>query len=119
METRADEDQDGWGKLPKQLSTVPKALPTPWPQLDRMLTLSPPRLVVLGGRSRSREAEAGYGIAVHNAALGTPVLLLAPQLTPRNEVPNLLVDRTEDLTADLVEERIWGLTRRPQPIKLA
>lgn len=110
MEPAEDETTAPWASTPP--------LPTPWPQLDNTLALRPHRLVAVGGRSRSREAEAGHDIAVHNAAQGTPVLLLAPRLTPRNDVPNLLVDRTPDLTADVVEERVWGLARRPKPIGL-
>ncbi|MFZ3573819.1 DnaB-like helicase C-terminal domain-containing protein [Streptomyces sp. BH097] len=95
-----------------------KPLPTPWPQMDRTLALEPDRFVTLGCRSRSREAEAGYDIAVHNAAQGTPVLLFGPRLTPRNSVPNLLIDRAQELTPSRVDRLVEGLVRRPAPLRL-
>ncbi|MCZ4098013.1 DnaB-like helicase C-terminal domain-containing protein [Streptomyces sp. H39-C1] len=94
-------------RFPRQLSRYGSdhqiGRETPWPAMDSLLDLRPARFVCLGTRARSREAEAGYDIAVHTAAQGTQVVLFAPALTPRNHVAGLTVDRTQPLTPDHVK----------------
>ncbi|WP_435240092.1 hypothetical protein [Streptomyces sp. YPW6] len=87
-------------------------LETPWPALDEILTLKTHRFVCLGTRSRSREAQAGYDIAVHNAARGLRVALFAPDLTPRNPLPNLVIDRGQAMTVERIEHALEGMDRR-------
>ncbi|MFI2077586.1 DnaB-like helicase C-terminal domain-containing protein [Streptomyces triculaminicus] len=77
---------------------------TPWPQMDDVVRLESGHLSCLGIRSRSREAQAGYDIAVDNAARGLRVALFAPDLTPRNLVPNLSIDQHRPLTTDYIRD---------------
>ncbi|MEU3341817.1 DnaB-like helicase C-terminal domain-containing protein [Streptomyces sp. NPDC006668] len=78
----------------------------PWPDMDGVARLSPGHLVCLGTRSRSREAQAGYDIAVHNAARGLCVAMFAPDLTARNAVPGLSVYRDTPLTSERIGARL-------------
>jgi hypothetical protein len=55
--------------------------------MDAVAHLAAGRLTCLDTRARSREAQAGYDIAVHNAALGMRVIMFAPDLTPETRCP--------------------------------
>ncbi|MFD9007022.1 DnaB-like helicase C-terminal domain-containing protein [Streptomyces sp. NPDC059582] len=79
---------------------------TPWPDVDAVARLAPGELTCLGTRSCSREARAGYDIAVHNAARKLRVVMFAPDLTPRNPVPGLTVYREANLTLARIKERL-------------
>ncbi|MEV0604525.1 hypothetical protein AB0I82_35235 [Streptomyces sp. NPDC050315] len=65
----------------------------PWPELDDYLHLRPGHLIGIGAVRGSREAEAGYDLALHTAAQGRRTLLCAPDLSPRSPVPNLDIHR--------------------------
>lgn len=75
-------------------------LPTPWPDLDEVLSLRPGRLAGLGIYPDSREAEAGYLLAVHAAVHGEQVLYAAPDAPPRPQVPGLQHCTTSPLDID-------------------
>ncbi|MGW1364942.1 DnaB-like helicase C-terminal domain-containing protein [Streptomyces chartreusis] len=79
---------------------------TPWPGLDAVAHLVAGRVTCLGTRSRSREAQAGYDIAVHNAARGMRVSMFAPDLTPRNPLPGLTIYRDGKLTPERILDRL-------------
>ncbi|WP_217208863.1 DnaB-like helicase C-terminal domain-containing protein [Streptomyces sp. AC550_RSS872] len=85
---------------------------TPWPDMDEVAHLAAGRLTCLGTRSRSREAQAGYDIAVHNAARGMRVTMFAPDLTPRNTLPNLTIYRDAKLTPELIRDRLETAAHR-------
>ncbi|GGU49338.1 hypothetical protein GCM10010211_11870 [Streptomyces albospinus] len=91
---------------------------TPWPEMDDVLNLSPGRLSCLGTRSRSREARAGYDIAVHNVACGLRAVLFAPDLTARNPVRGLTIDRTRLLTTDHMHDVLTAKVGRGEPADL-
>ncbi|MFE7757652.1 DnaB-like helicase C-terminal domain-containing protein [Streptomyces sp. NPDC057429] len=85
---------------------------TPWPEMDEALDLSSAHFTCLGTRSRSREAQAGYDIAVHNAARGRKVAMFAPDLSPRNPVPGLTIDRSRPLTPEYIENTLQKMADR-------
>ncbi|MEV4333466.1 DnaB-like helicase C-terminal domain-containing protein [Streptomyces sp. NPDC049597] len=82
---------------------------TPWPEMDDVINLNVGHLSCLGARSRSREAQAGYDIAVHNAARGLRVAMFAPDLTARNPVPGLTIHRSQPLTAAGIETKLTDM----------
>ncbi|MFE9492465.1 MULTISPECIES: DnaB-like helicase C-terminal domain-containing protein [unclassified Streptomyces] len=91
---------------------------TPWPEMDEALNLASAHFSCLGTRSRSREAQAGYDIAVHNAARGRRVAMYAPDLTPRNPVPNLTIDRARPLTTEHIEYVLPDMAERGERASL-
>ncbi|MEU9567984.1 DnaB-like helicase C-terminal domain-containing protein [Streptomyces sp. NPDC048161] len=91
---------------------------TPWPEMDEALNLASAHFSCLGTRSRSREAQAGYDIAVHNAARGRRVAMFAPDLTPRNPVPNLTIDRARPLTTEHIEYVLRDMAERGERASL-
>ncbi|MFF3539730.1 DnaB-like helicase C-terminal domain-containing protein [Streptomyces sp. NPDC002466] len=91
---------------------------TPWPEMDKALNLASAHLSCLGTRSRSREAQAGYDIAVHNAARGRRVAMFAPDLTPRNSVPNLTIDRSRQLTTEHIGHVLHDMAERGERASL-
>ncbi|GLW19933.1 hypothetical protein Stsp01_66760 [Streptomyces sp. NBRC 13847] len=95
-----------------------KAISTPWPEMDEVLNLKPGRVSCMGTRSRSREAQAGYDIALHNAACGLRTILFAPDLTPRNPVPGLTVDRSRLATVEHMQDVLAGKANRGEPAAL-
>ncbi|MEU0374604.1 DnaB-like helicase C-terminal domain-containing protein [Streptomyces sp. NPDC006283] len=91
---------------------------TPWPEMDDVLKLQPAHVVCLGTRSRNREAQVGYDIAVHAAANGLHAVLFAPDLTPRNPVPNLTIIQKQRPTTWYVQEILTRLTDSRTPADL-
>lgn len=91
---------------------------TPWPGMDAVARLRAGRLICLGARSRSREAQTGYDIAVHNAARGMRVIMFAPDLTPRNPLPGLTVYRDARLTPERIRERLEDTAARDKRAEL-
>jgi len=91
---------------------------TPWPEMDNILNLRPGHVSCLGTRSRSREAQAGYDTAVHNAARGLQIVLFAPDLTPRNPVPGLTINRSQTLTVEHVKSALAGKAHQDEPVDL-
>ncbi|MFI9176107.1 DnaB-like helicase C-terminal domain-containing protein [Streptomyces lincolnensis] len=91
---------------------------TPWPDMDTAAHLAAGRLTCLGTRSRSREAQAGYDVAVHNSARGLRVTMFAPDLPPRNPLPGLTIFRDKILTPRLVRERLEHAAHQGSPADL-
>ncbi|MFH8753370.1 hypothetical protein ACH4GK_37685 [Streptomyces rimosus] len=111
MTLQPDDETRGWGE-------PLTCLPSPWPELDEYLHLRPGHLVGIGAASDSRERDAGYQLALHTAAHGHPTLLCAPDLTPRNPVPNLTVQRLPELDPDRIERALAACAHTDRPIGL-
>ncbi|MFE1775523.1 DnaB-like helicase C-terminal domain-containing protein [Streptomyces sp. NPDC059008] len=92
-------------------------MPSPWPELDEHLHLRPGHLIGIGALTGSREAEAGYDLALHTAAQGEHTLLYAPHLTPRNPVPNLEI-RRRGLSPQSIEAVLEGRAGTSRPVSL-
>ncbi|MEV6131978.1 hypothetical protein AB0M05_35195 [Streptomyces violaceusniger] len=105
------DDEDDWGP-------PVKVLPSPWPELGELLHLSPGHLIGIGAARDSREAEAGYDLALHAAAHGVRTLLFAPDLPDRSPVANLTVQRRLTLTPETVEKDVSSYAHLPDPVGL-
>jgi len=106
-----ENDEQDWGQ-------PTEVLPSPWPELGELLHLSPGHLIGIGAARDSREAEAGYDLALHAAAHGVRTLLFAPDLPDRNPVPNLTVQRRLTLSPETVEKDVSSYAHMPDPVGL-
>ena len=92
-------------------------MPSPWPELDEHLHLRSGHLIGIGAPAGSREAEAGYDLALHTAARGERTVLYAPELTPRNPVPNLEI-RRRGLSPQNIEAVLESRAATSSPVEL-